>query len=104
MPFAVDRQYFSGLWDSNGHERLFIHRYRCDTADEAVARYHRVLSDPLTRRARILKLNQVSGRYEPVAAGDIHGVNVLGSSLPTGNVGRNIVQSVLFRWAFLVIS
>lgn len=98
--YAVERSYSSGCWDSNGHEILRTHRYQCgDSFQSAQERFLRVLSDPLTRKARIVRLNERTGRYECVASGDHPRGSSSDLSPPVGTIGRPTVQSVLFRWA-----
>ena len=94
--YAVERHFSSGCWDSNGHEVLRVYRYKCGTSfDDAVSRFRRVLQDPLTRRARILRLNERTGRYESVASGDPCSF-FSDIALPAGLADRHLVQSVLF--------
>ena len=97
--FAVERHFSSGCWDSNGHEALRVYRYKCADFESAVERYRRVLEDPLTKRARIMILNERTGRYESVASGD-QGAFFSDISLPVGFSDRHFVQSALFRRAF----
>lgn len=91
--YAVDREFSSGCWDSCGHEVIRFYRYKSGTLEDAVARYNRVLSDPQTRRARISVFNERTGRYEPVAVGDM--ASILNNPLPAGASGGNLIQTVL---------
>ncbi len=99
--FAVDHYYFSGLWDSNGHEEIKVRRYHCDTVEDAKSRYDKLLSQPSTKVVKILGFNRFRGCYEVFVVGDprtCSGEN--DDREPTLPVGfkdrRNTVQSQLF--------
>lgn len=99
--FAVDHYYFSGCWDSNGHEEIKVRRYKCDTIEEAKSRYDKLLSQSSTKSVKILRYNPFRKCFEVFVVGspDIFAEenDDREPTLPVGFVDRRkTVQSQLF--------
>ena len=98
MDIAVDRVYFSGIWDSNGHEEIRTRRYHCKDAAAAEAVVRELLSLAGTRLIRILTFNRFRNCFEvlSIVSPDSPGASDFRMTLPVGCKDRDSIQSVLF--------
>lgn len=96
--FAVDRVYFSGCWDSNGHEVVRTQRYRCESLDDVNSLFSNFLSMSNTKTVKALRFSRFRNCYEVfcVRTPSPEGSDDCEITLPAGSKDRNIVQSTLF--------
>lgn len=97
---AIDRIYFTGCWDSNGHEEIRTRRYHCVSESDARSLYRNLLSLPNTKAVKVLRFNRYRNCFEvfhvstPRSPGEDDDCEL---TLPAGSKDRSTVQSTLFR-------